>query len=202
MNPRHKKILLFIFIWALASGLGLYLRLYTLRNNVPHEIAEKATIRVIKNLRLTINQQVEKANPALSPVEKQRIAKQQFDQILRDEKQNVRDAIAQASLQLTKNIPHEQNPVYLLASDSYYYYNLTQNIVDTGKTILPYIERGMFCVSLFYNPKSICEPSMWRRKKEDNIWVRFALWEGEEDRAEISTNYKSPWEEEEENVNA
>ena len=70
---------------------------------------------------------------------------------------------------------------------------IAEDIVDSGKTILPYIERGMFCVSLFYNPSSICEPSMWRREKENNIWVRFALWEGDEDLPEISTNYKSPW---------
>ncbi|MCC6758241.1 MAG: hypothetical protein IT395_01270 [Candidatus Omnitrophica bacterium] len=157
MTSRNQKILLFIFIWALASGLGLYLRLYTLRNNVPHKAEEQATIRVIKNLRLTINQQVEKANPTLSPVEKQRIAKQQFDQILRDEKQNVRDAIAQASLQLTNNIPHEENPVYLLASDSYYYYNLTQNIVDTGK-ISEKTQGSKYFNALMNAPQGYWEP--------------------------------------------
>ena len=72
---------------------------------------------------------------------------------------------------------------------------VAEDIVNTGKTISHYMERGMFCVSLFYNPNSICEPNMWRRKKENNIWVRFSLWEGDVDNEKISTNYKSTWEE-------
>lgn len=157
MTPRNQRILLFIFIWALASGLGLYLRLYTLRNNVPHEIEEQATIRVIKNLRMTINQQVEKANPTLSPVEKQRIAKQQFDQILHDEKQNVRDAIAQATRQLSKDVPPEKNPFYLPEADSYYYYNLTENILETGK-ISEKIHGSKYFNALMNAPHGYWEP--------------------------------------------
>ncbi len=56
---------------------------------------------------------------------------------------------------------------------------IAEDIVDTGKTILHYIEQGIFCVSLFYNSKSICKPNIWAREKENNIWIRFALWEGE-----------------------
>lgn len=58
---------------------------------------------------------------------------------------------------------------------------ITDDIVDTGKTMQHYIDKGMFCVSLFYNKKSICEPNIWLREKE-GAWVRFAFWEGMEDR--------------------
>lgn len=59
---------------------------------------------------------------------------------------------------------------------------IAEDIVDSGKTIRHYMEKGIFCVSLFYNPNSVCEPNMWIRKKENNIWVRFSLWEGLEDK--------------------
>lgn len=59
---------------------------------------------------------------------------------------------------------------------------VTDDIVDTGRTMQHYIDKGMFCVSLFYNRKAICEPNVWIREKEDDIWTRFALWEGMEDK--------------------
>lgn len=61
---------------------------------------------------------------------------------------------------------------------------IAEDIVDSGKTISHYIEKGMFCVSLFCNRKSICEPNIWVREKESDVysWVRFVLWEGMEDK--------------------
>jgi len=132
MNSRQ-KILIFLFFWVLACGLGLYLRLYTLRNNIPHAIEEKATMVVVQNIRKSVNLQVEKANPTLSPFEKQQIAKKQFNQILREEKQKVHETINVVSRKMSRDIPASERPVYLLADDSYYYYNLTENIVNTGK---------------------------------------------------------------------
>ncbi len=133
MTDQKKNILIFVFIWFLACSLGIYLRLYTLRNNVPHDVEEQATFRVVQNLRKTVNEQIEKSYPTLSLVEKQRVAKDQFNKTLHNEKQKVREAIDKAAKQISQNIPHDQNPVYLLASDSYYYYNLTENIITTGK---------------------------------------------------------------------
>lgn len=61
---------------------------------------------------------------------------------------------------------------------------VADDIVDTGKTMSHYIEKGMFCVSLFCNRKSIYKPNIWEREKEDDFydWVRFVLWEGMEDK--------------------
>jgi hypothetical protein len=157
MNPRQNKILIFLLIWIVASSLGLYLRLYTLRNNVPHEIEEKATVVVIQNIRKSINLDVEKSSPTLSPTEKQRIAKERFNQVLHDEKQKVRETIDEVSQKISRTIPAGEKSVYLLASDSYYYYNLTENIVNTGK-ISEKINGSKYFNALMNAPHGYWEP--------------------------------------------
>lgn len=64
---------------------------------------------------------------------------------------------------------------------------IVDDIVDTGHTMKPYIERGNYCISIFYNKKAICTPDEWLREKENDWWIRFLLWEGMED-------YMNPYE--------
>lgn len=59
---------------------------------------------------------------------------------------------------------------------------IADDIVDTGHTMKPFIERGNYCISLFYNRKAVCAPNEWLREKENDWWIRFLLWEGLEDR--------------------
>lgn len=157
MNPFKKKILSFLLIWILTSGLGIHLRLYTLRNNVSHDTEEKATVLVLNNLKRVINQNIEKVNPSLSSAQKEKLAKRQFDQTLRQQSPKVRESIRQASQQLNAKTSSEQKSFYLLASDSYYYYNLTENILNTGK-ISDQIQGSKYLNPLMNAPNGYWEP--------------------------------------------
>lgn len=56
---------------------------------------------------------------------------------------------------------------------------VVDDIVDSGKTIAHYIEKGNFCVALFYNRQSSWEPNIWLHEKIDK-WIHFP-WEAPED---------------------
>ncbi len=157
MNSRNEKIAIFILIWALASGLGIYLRLYTLRNNVSHENTEKATLTVINSIKNSTYKQVEKSNPALSPSEKQLLAKKQFDATLHAQAAKVRETIDRVARQIQDNDPSGKTPFYLPEADSYYYYNLTENIVTAG-TISPQIKASKYFNPLMNAPHGYWEP--------------------------------------------
>ncbi|MBI2446664.1 MAG: phosphoribosyltransferase [Parcubacteria group bacterium] len=66
------------------------------------------------------------------------------------------------------------------------------DIVDTGFTMSHYISKGNFTLALFCKEGGRLKPNIWLRKKYDK-WVRFP-WEGEEEYAGLSDDYKSPWE--------
>jgi hypothetical protein len=157
MNPFKKPIFSFLLIWILASGLGIYLRLYTLQNNINHNTEEKATILVLNNLRRAINQGIEKTNPSLSDAQKQKLTKNQFDQTLRNQSLKVKESIQQAARQLDEKAPHTKKHFYLLASDSYYYYNLTENILNTG-SISDKIQGSKYFNALMNAPNGYWEP--------------------------------------------
>jgi hypoxanthine phosphoribosyltransferase len=56
---------------------------------------------------------------------------------------------------------------------------VVDDIVDSGKTMAHYIEKGMFCLSLFYRRQSPWVPNIWLHEKTDK-WIHFP-WEAPED---------------------
>ncbi len=157
MNKRKEDIAIFILIWALCCSLGIYLRLYSLRNNVSHENSEKATLTVINSIKNSAYHAVEKTNPSLSPHEKQTLAKKQFDLILHTQGPKVRKTIDRVARQIQDNDPSGKNPFYLPEADSYYYYNLTENIVKNGK-ISSQIKGSKYFNPLMNAPHGYWEP--------------------------------------------
>src|SRR5689334_7867746 len=128
----NKKLTTFLMIWALACSLGLYVRLYPLFNNTSFEAMDQASMIVITNLRKMISEQIQTANPELSPLEKQKRLNAEVNAVLHGQNTKLRQTIDTVA----KSIDHQKGDrppyPYLLASDSYYYYDLTQNIVKTG----------------------------------------------------------------------
>lgn len=61
---------------------------------------------------------------------------------------------------------------------------IVDDIADSGKTLSHYAEKGIFIATLFYRKGSIVVPNVWLHEKETGTysWVRFALWEGLEDK--------------------
>ena len=69
---------------------------------------------------------------------------------------------------------------------------VVDDIVDTGFTMSHYISKGNFTVALFSKKGGKWKPCISLREKTDK-WIRFP-WEGEEEYARLSPDYKSPWE--------
>ena len=134
LQQNFKRALPFIAIWLIASFIGCFFRLYPLRHHVSNDSTEKATLLVLSNLRKKIRLSIEKINPHLSQIEKNRLAKEQFDKLLHAQSNDARQTINRVAKELDiKNTKASPFP-YLLASDSYYYLGLTENILNTGRT--------------------------------------------------------------------
>lgn len=123
----------YFLIWILSATVGIYIRLYPLYNFTSNDVSEKTTLLVLTNIQKKIALQVQMNYPLLPEKEKNAMAKKLFDELLRKQGQKLRETIDEASLNIQKNSPQMQNHPYLLASDSFYYYELTENIIKDGK---------------------------------------------------------------------
>ena len=152
-----KTIGIFLFIWFITAGLGITLRLYTLINHTSNSSEDKAALLVLNSVRKTVDQAVEKDNPFLSRIQKQQLAKKEFDAILHNEGMKVRQTIDRVAKQIERAEPPAENPFYLMESDSFYYYNLTENILKTGR-ISPQIKGSKYFNALMNAPEGYWEP--------------------------------------------
>ncbi len=154
-----KTIGLYILIGIIALSLGLYFRLYALFSNTTSEASEKATVLVLAQLKATVTKQVSLENPSGNRLEKNRLIKKRFDELLRAEKENVRKTIDRVAKEIDeKSAPASSNKTpYLLESDPYDYYNLTENIVETG-TISDTIKGSKYLNKLMMAPHGYYEP--------------------------------------------
>jgi len=128
-----KKFLPYVAVWFIASLLGTYLRLYTLFQHIPFESSERATVLVLSNIRKSVIDTIDKNYPHLSVHEKNLLIKRSFDNILNKESKNIQKVIEKMSDEMGKGTSQITKGPYLLASDGYYYYSLTQNIAEKGQ---------------------------------------------------------------------
>ena len=159
MKPKFSKrtitILSFILAWMIAISIGLYFRSFPLKHFSSNKSSEKATLLVLYQLRMKLAAQVGQTYPHLSKEEKDILTQKLFDNTLRNEKKNVLDTIQSISAGMDKFSGEENNTPYLLASDSFYYYDLTRRIVRKGA--LSDSIKG----SKFFNKKMIAPDGFW-----------------------------------------
>ena len=127
-----KKFFVFFIVWALSCSIGIYFRLYPLLTNASHESEEKAMLLVISNLRKTVALSVERQNPHLAKTQKNVLMKDHFDRLLRADRDKIRVLAQKLARQMDENSISPPKPPYLLESDSFLYYGLTENIMRTG----------------------------------------------------------------------
>lgn len=132
-KKRFPDILTWCAIFVVVLTLGLYVRFYPLRDHVWSQSTEQATALVITKLRAVIAQQISAQAANLSEAERNRLIEQQFAQTLHKDSFMVRKTIRDVSQNIRKESPNIQEHIYLQEADGYYYYDLTQNILKTGK---------------------------------------------------------------------
>ncbi len=156
---KHNKILFlkYIFIYFIAISIGLYFRLYPLRQHLPEDISEKATVFVLSQLKAKITQQVNNTNPKRTPAEKKTLIQKRLNTLLRQQNRDFHQTIQRVAKDMAKSEPSQSSKPYLLASDSFYYYNLTENIERTGK-ISDTVKGSKYLNTLMLAPVGHMEP--------------------------------------------
>ncbi|MBL8012878.1 MAG: hypothetical protein JNN05_03435, partial [Candidatus Omnitrophica bacterium] len=93
---------------------------------------EKATAIVIANIRISLMQDLVTRFPDMPEAQRNSVVEEKFAQTLHNESGMVKKAILEVSKKLNTQTPQAKR-MYLQEADGYYYYDLTQNIVETGR---------------------------------------------------------------------
>jgi len=152
--PPKIRALAFGLSWLIVCAVGVYMRLFPLLHHASDEAREKASLLVVTQLKQSVEESVSARFPQLNPAEKNLLIKKEFDHLLRQEKTQVQKTIAQLSADIQKKLPAPDR-FYLLASDSFYYLDLTQNILRTGSV------SGRIRGSKYFNPKMAAPRGYW-----------------------------------------
>lgn len=134
MNKRpFASALIWPAIFIVVAAFGLYVRFYPLRANPWSENTEKATALVIAGIRMNIAQKIVAQFPEMPEPERNKLIEEQFAKTLHSESAMVKKTIREVSKNLGDETPEIKESIYLQEADGYYYYDLTQNIVNTGR---------------------------------------------------------------------
>jgi len=132
MNKKF-KLWPWIAAWLLLAILCTYIRLYPLRSHMWDDAHEQATILVIYHIKQTFLQQILSQQPTMSPALANHLAEERLNETLRTENQKVTQAIEKGTIALASQPGAGAQKIYLLESDPYDFYNLTENIVAHGR---------------------------------------------------------------------
>lgn len=159
MHLKNKTLpfLPFLITGLLSVTVGLYFRLHPLIFHVNHEAEEKATIYILAQVKKSIDQKIDQQYPDLIPEQRDIIRKQLFDGYLRKENKSVRENINILTEKFRKDASAPKETPFLLESDSYFYYGLTERIANTGK-ISDRIKGSKFYYDLMMAPDGFWSP--------------------------------------------
>ncbi len=119
-------------IWVIVGLLSIYIRCFPHWGHIWAPTHEAATMSVVYNLKQNFLSQIHAQYPQMSIEEASHIATTKLNETLRKEKSNLSRAIEKTNQAMfaQSGLP---NNVYLLEADPFYFYNLTENILNTGK---------------------------------------------------------------------
>lgn len=120
-------------LWLLAACAAVYIRLYPLQAHIWSPTQEKATMMVILNLKKELLVKIRTQHPEMPLDQANRLASEKLNHVLRTDNARVRRAIEQVNHSLHGPEGPKSDPVYLLEADPFYFYNLTENIVENGR---------------------------------------------------------------------
>lgn len=155
----------------------VFVRLYPLRSNMWSDSQQKASLVVIMKLKASLREQIIRSNPGISAENAERLADEQLNGAIKKDKARFRETIERLSGTLHEQDHPDDTTIYLLESDPFYYYNLTNNVLRDGKlsdtvkgskyfnhlmgapfglwqpfNILPYLGAGLYLLIKIFNP--------------------------------------------------
>ncbi|MBF0505002.1 MAG: hypothetical protein HQL14_07865 [Candidatus Omnitrophica bacterium] len=148
---KNSKLWLWAVAWLLLAVLSSYIRLYPLRSHLWDDAHEQATILVIYNIKQALLKQILNQAPSLPLSMANHLAEEKLNETLHAENQKVMEAIDKGTLAIASQPDAPPQKIYLLESDPYDFYNLTENILAHGR--IAEIIKG----SKYFNPL-MCAP--------------------------------------------
>ncbi len=142
--------------WLILAILSCYVRLYPLRAHMWDDTREQATLLVIYNLKQTFLKQIVSQAPEMPPAMAVHFAEDKLNQTLHTDKEKFLQAIDRVTAGLSRQPGAPPQKIYLLESDPFDFYNLTENIVHTGR--IAKIIKG----SKYFNPLMCAPFGFWQ----------------------------------------
>jgi len=118
--------------WMVLAILSCYVRLYPLRAHLWDDARDQATLMVIYKLKQTFLQQVMAQAPNMPPALAAHLADEKLNATLHKDNQQFTGAVDRVTGELMAQPGAPAQKIYLLESDPYDFYDLTDNIVKTG----------------------------------------------------------------------
>lgn len=141
--------------WIAAVILSCYIRLYPLRAHIWDPTYDQASLAVIYNIKKALLEQIHAQAPQIPFNIAEQMASAKLNETLHNESAKVQQAIERVNLQMFKASGKEPN-IYLLEADPFYFYYLTQNIVEHGR--MADIVKG----SKYYDPLMTAPFGYWQ----------------------------------------
>ncbi|MDD3375077.1 MAG: STT3 domain-containing protein [Candidatus Omnitrophica bacterium] len=138
ITQRKKRIILYFLAFAIVACIGLYFRLYPVMFKTSSETDAKAAMFITSQMQLSNLKKINELYPGLPEEKKQMMAQEKFAQAIAGNPEEARKAIYQFSQELykrnlEKNSGEKAPEMYLTASDPYYFYGLTKELVKGNK---------------------------------------------------------------------
>ncbi|MBF0479839.1 MAG: hypothetical protein HQL26_10185 [Candidatus Omnitrophica bacterium] len=149
-----KKLFLYTLIFLTVLSAGFYFRLYPLTHFGTGDASEKASLLVMNQIHNSIREKVLLASAELPDAEKEILVKKTFDEYLPRHRNEINSKIEDFTRQINAQNPTVQHFPYLLESDPFYYYDLTDKLLKTGSM-------GEKKGSKYLNPKMLAPKGQW-----------------------------------------
>jgi len=155
-TPAIRTVLIYPLIFILTAAAAVFLRLYPLRHYASDQALDKATIYVTQTANRSVRDALNASLPAgLPPAGRKRLLSRELNALLQRDRQQVRQTIYKVARQLDLRHPPEHRFPWLLASDSFYYYDLTRTLQTTGRI------SGSIKGSKYFHPKMNAPDGYW-----------------------------------------
>jgi len=150
MNKKS-KIWPWALAWAILVILSCYVRLYPLRIHLWDDYRDQATLMVVYNIKQSFLKQILSEAPTMPPALANHMAEEKLNETMHKNNLKIMDAINRITASMAAQANKGPQKIYLLESDPFDFYNLTENIVNTGH--IAAVTRG----SKYFNPL-MCAP--------------------------------------------
>jgi len=142
--------------WMILALLSCYIRLYPLRSHMWDDAHEQATLLVIYQIKQALLKQIVNEAPNMPPPLANHLAEEKLNETIHTDNQKFLDTIDRVTLSVANQPNAQPQKIYLLESDPYDFYNLTENIVKTGR--IADVIKG----SKYFNPLMCAPFGFWQ----------------------------------------